>query len=169
MAQSISKPWDTLKKKTKSQKVKQLYDAADYYKFSFSDNGKDVNPDSDLKKYQAPELYWSENNKLSNIELQLLKPTVVLSFNGRHNKIIKEANFNFIKVNDPSWILQGGSGVLKQNSSWDKKTDDKNINNLIDSYLEQIDGKYMGKRDAIKIYLMKYYTDWENIIKQSSQ
>ena len=98
-----------------------------------------------------------------------MKPTVILSFNGRHNKIIKEANFNLIKVNDPSWILQGGSGVLKQNSSWDKKTDDKNINNLIDSYLEQIDGKYMGKRDAIKIYLMKYYTDWKNITKQSSQ
>jgi len=204
MAQSIAEPWDTLKIKNKSEKVKQLYDAIDYkniwiapykvmlalagvyiyathnnsidsfndihnsiaatnyYKFSFSENGKDINPNSDLEKYKSPELYWNENDRLSKIELQFLKPAIVLSFNGRHNKIIKEAGFNFIKINDPSWILQGGGGVLKKNGSWDRKIDDDGIHILVDKYLEQIDGKYTSKRDAIRIYLMKYYADWKN-------
>ncbi len=204
MAQSIDKPWNTLKMKRKYEKVKQLYDATDYkniwiapykvmlalagiyiyvvydnliesfddihdhiavtnyYKFSLSDNGKDINPDSDLKKHLPPKLYWSENDELAKIELQLLKPVVILSFNGRHNQIIKEEGFNVIKVNDPSWILQGGSGVLKPNKSWDRKIDDNNVHNLVDLYLDQIDGKYKSKRDAIKIYLLKYYDDWKN-------
>ena len=36
--------------------------ATNYYKFSLSDKGNDVNPNSGLVKYIAPELYWKEND-----------------------------------------------------------------------------------------------------------
>lgn len=136
--------------------------ATNYYKFSFSDNGNDVNPDTDLKNHQSPDLYWEENDKLSIFELNELKPSVVLSLNGRHNDVIKKQGFNFVKINDPSWILQGGSGVLKQDGSWFKEIDNNTLHHLIDSYLNQIDDKYAGKKEAIKIYLMKYYSDWKD-------
>ena len=136
--------------------------ATNYYKFSFSNNGKDVNPNTDLSKYQSPELYWEENDKLSIAELSLLKPSIVLSFNGRHNNVIKEQGVSFIKINDPSWILQGGSGVLTQNGSWFRQIDDDTVHQLVTSYLNQIDEKYAGKKEAIQIYLMKYYSDWKS-------
>lgn len=136
--------------------------ATNYYKFSLADNGNDVNPDNDLSKHQSPELYWEENDKLSISELRLLKPSIVLSFNGRHNNVIKKQGLNFIKINDPSWILQGGSGVLKQSGRWFRKIDDDTAHQLVDSYLKQIDEKYTGKKEAIKIYLMKYYSDWKS-------
>jgi len=204
MAQSIDKPWDSLINKTKTEKVRQLYDVSDYnnmwiapykimlavagiyiyakhqdainlfsdihnsiavtnyYKFSLSVNGNDVNPDSDLIKHQSPKLYWEENDKLSILELAMLKPSIVLSFNGRHNNVIKKRGFNFIKINDPSWILQGGSGVLSQNGSWYRKVEDEVAHQLVDSYLQQIDNKYTGKKEAIRIYLLKYYKDWKS-------
>jgi len=131
--------------------------ATNYYKFSFSDDGNDVNPDSDL---QSPETYWEENDKLSMSELGLLEPSVVLSFNGRHNNVIKKQGINFIKINDPSWILQGAGGHLKEGDSWYRVIKQVGANKLVESYLEQISGKYAGKKDAIKIYLLKYYSDW---------
>lgn len=134
--------------------------ASNYYKFSLSDNGKDVNPNTDLIKYQSPELYWKKNDGLSIYELNELKPSIVLSFNGRHNNVIENQGIQLIKINDPSWILQGGSGVLKKTGSWFRNINDKIAIELVNSYLEQIDKKYEGKRDAIRIYLMKYYSDW---------
>jgi len=203
MAQSINKPWDALKNKTRAKKVRQLYDAKDYesiciapykvmlaiagvyiyakyndsiesfsdihnsiavsnyYKFSFSKNGNDINPDSDLKKHQSPNKYWEENDALSIYELTELNPSIVLSFNGRHNAVIKDQGLSFIKINDPSWILQGASGVLNSNGSWFRNINDLTVKHLIDGYLNQIDDKYSGKKDAIKIYLTKYYADWK--------
>jgi hypothetical protein len=140
--------------------------ATNYYKFSFSDNGNDVNPNTKLKNHQSLDLYWEENDKLSIFELNELKPSVVLSFNGRHNDVIKKQGFNFIKIHDPSWILRGGSGVLKQDGKWFREIDNNTLHHdtlhhLIDSYLNQIDDKYVGKKEAIKIYLMKYYSGWK--------
>jgi len=136
--------------------------ASNYYKFSLSNEGKDINPNSDWKEKIDQELYWKENDYLSSFELKELKPSVVLSFNGRHSNIIKKQGFNVIKINDPSWILRGGSGVLKQHGSWFKEVDNDTVNYLVKSYIKQIDSKYTGKREAIKIYLLKYYSDWKN-------
>ena len=131
-----------------------------YYKFSFSDDkGNDINPDSHLEE---PEVYWSENDELSKYELDFLQSSIVISFNGRHNKVIEEQGYGFIRINDPSWILRGGSGVLSKNGSWFRETDDSVVDRLVDGYVNQIDGQYSGKKEAIKIYLMKYYNDWKN-------
>lgn len=136
--------------------------ATNYYKFSFSADGHDVNPNSGLKEYQSPDNYWKENDSLSEIEITHLKPSTVLSFKGRHNKIIRGLGFNVVEFNDPSWILRGANGVLKKTGSWYRKRNDKQAKNLVTSYLEQIDGKYTGKKDAIEIYLLKYYHDWSS-------
>lgn len=136
--------------------------ATNYYKFSLSKSGNDINPNNDLSKLLPPNIYWDANDELSMIELEFLKPSVILSFHGRHNGVIRRAEYNIIEINDPSWILQGGSGVLKESGSWYKKTDDPKVHQLVDSYLGQIDDQYSCKKDAIKIYLLKYYNDWKN-------
>jgi len=133
---------------------------SNYYKFSLN-NGNDINPNSDLEKHQSAKLYWEENDSLSKYELQILKPSIVLSFNGRHNKVIEDQGIKFKRINDPSWILQGGGGVLKSTGSWNRDIVDSTIIDLVDCYLEQVDKKYEGKREAIKIYLLKYYDDWK--------
>jgi hypothetical protein len=107
-------------------------------------------------------LYWDENDKLVKKELDVLMPSIIISFNGRHvNQIIKRG-FRIQKINDPSWILQGGGGVLSTSGSWYREIHDGNVYKLVDSYLNQIYGKYKSKKEAIKIYLLKYYCDWSN-------
>ena len=68
----------------------------------------------------------------------------------------------FIKINDPSWILQGGGGHLKVSGSWYRDLDGSGVHKIIESYLEQIDDKYATKTDAVRIYLLRYYSDWVN-------
>ncbi|QUM81681.1 hypothetical protein HWV01_16025 [Moritella sp. 5] len=131
-----------------------------YYKFSMND-GADINPDHKLKNHQCPILYWSENDRLSSQELDALSPNTVISFNGRHNRILRQRDSEFIKINDPSWVLQGGGGHLKASGSWYRECADNEVISLIDGYLDQIDDKYSSKIDALKIYLLKYYSDWK--------
>jgi len=133
---------------------------SNYYKFSMN-NGTDVNPDQKLINHQCPALYWTENDKLSEQELETLNPNTVISFNGRHNHILRQRSSLFIKINDPSWVLQGGGGHLTELGSWYRECLDKNVTNLVNGYLEQIDDKYQSKKDALKIYLLKYYYDWK--------
>ncbi len=76
--------------------------ATNYYKFSLNASGKYVNPNSILKKHQSSNDYWQENNGLSKIEINYLEPSVVLSFNGRHNHIIGGLGIDAVKFNDPS-------------------------------------------------------------------
>ncbi|MDH5718958.1 MAG: hypothetical protein OEZ22_15125 [Spirochaetia bacterium] len=139
-----------------------LITATNYYKFSFRYNGNDVNPNTDLSNHESPDLYWQENDELSVSELELLQPSMILSFKGRHNDIIKKQGYNYIEINDPSWILQGGGGVLKKGGSWDLETHDNSVHQLVDSYLNQINDKYSAKKEAIRIYLLKYFNDWKN-------
>ena len=133
-----------------------------YYKFSLRKSKTDINPNTDLSKCMSPDSYWETNDTLSMLELEQLRPSVVISFNGRHKEVIEKVGFNHIQINDPSWILQGGSGVLKENRSWFRLVDDSVAHQLVDSYLEQIDDNYSRKKDAVKIYLLKYYDDWKN-------
>ncbi len=139
---------------------------SNYYKFSLCLPGKDLNPDKSLGDHMSPEDYWKVNDGLSESELSCLKPSTIISFKGRHNNILKSSSRNGVPlvktINDPSWILRGASGVLNENGSWYRKTDDKKAVHLVDSYLDQIDGKYSGKKSAIKIYLLKYFDDWMN-------
>lgn len=146
----------------KLQNIHNCVSATNYYKFSLSKSKKDINPDKKLKFHLSLERYWKTNDILSMLELETLNPSIIISFHGRHNEVIKKAGYEVITINDPSWILQGGSGVLQESGSWFRKIDDPIVYQLVDSYLQQIDGPYSGKRDAIKIYLLKYYSDWKS-------
>ncbi|WP_194664310.1 hypothetical protein [Vibrio anguillarum] len=141
------------------EEIHQSIAVTNYYKFSLN-NGADINPDQKLSGYQCPELYWSENDSLAQKEIVTLKPNTIVSFNGRHNSVLKNSEGSFIKINDPSWVLQGGGGHLKKEGSWYRECSDKVAIALVNAYLDQIDEKYAGKKEALKIYLLKYYSDW---------
>jgi len=146
------------------EEVHNYVSATNYYKFSFNDSGKDINPERDLHKYLSPEnykTYTTTSDALVMSELKLLNPSLVISFRGRHTKEIKKAGFDLITINDPSWILQGGSGVLKNTGKWHRKIEDSTAQQLVNSYVDQLDSQYAGKKEAVKIYLLKYYDDWK--------
>ncbi|HAT8493273.1 TPA: hypothetical protein RQK84_004380 [Vibrio vulnificus] len=141
------------------EEIHQSIAVTNYYKFSLND-GSDINPDQKLSGHQCPKLYWSENDRLAQKEIDTLKPNTILSFRGRHNALLENSQSTFIKINDPSWVLQGGGGQLKKEGSWYRECSDKVVIALVNAYLEQIDDKYVGKKEALKIYLLKYYSDW---------
>ena len=141
--------------------------ATNYYKFSFKDisykKSKDINPEK-LSPYFNPQNYYELNDQLSFTELNTLKPNVIISFKGRSNRIVEELGHQVLTINDPSWIKRGGSGCLKKSGSWYRNITDANVIDLINNYIEQIDGNNYGeKKDALNIYLSKYYSDWIKI------
>ncbi len=142
---------------------------SNYYKFSLNNGKTDINPETKIYNYiksrKQIEEYYKINDELVEKEIKYLKPNIVISFKGRKlDKLNEFAKNKVIKINDPSWILQGGSGVLKSNGSWEKiakRYKDSEINKLVDYYCSNwITGNYNGKKDAVKIYLLKYYSDW---------
>lgn len=134
---------------------------SNYYKFSFSNKGRDINPNTGLPRFFSPDTYWALNDELSKLELDTLKPEIIISFNGRQIQVMRKDGFKVLNINDPAWVLRGGSGVLKPTGSWYQEISDSGVNKLIDSYLGQIDEQYSGKKVALKIYLHKYYNDWK--------
>lgn len=82
--------------------------------------------------------------------------------NGRHTKKIEDSGYNLITINDPSWILQGGGGHLKETGSWYREIKNPKVLQLVDSYISQLDSQYEGKKEAVKIYLLKYFDEWKN-------
>lgn len=141
--------------------IKEYIGITNYYKFSLNDGERDINPNRKLKN---PNVYWEINDALSSKELEFLKPKVIITFNGRHNTVLKRDRFSdLITVNDPSWILQGARGCLKESGSWYREPKDMTINDLITKYISQINApRYARKREAVRIYLRKYYYDWRN-------
>jgi len=151
---------------------------SNYYKFSLNKGKKDINPES-IKDYikdnEQIENYWAVNDNLVKQEIDTLCPEFILSFNGRKleelNNIPKN-KFKVIEINDPSWIVQGGSGCLSKNGSWWEKAQkckENEIKELIDNYLNFITGDYKGKKERVGIYLLKYYCDWKEEITQSNK
>jgi hypothetical protein len=143
---------------------------SNYYKFSLNNRKTDINPETKIHKFIKDKTqindYWSVNDELVKMELNTLTPNYILSFNGRKlNQLNTQMNGKVIRINDPSWILQGGGRYkpLKENGSWWKianRIKEKEINELINVYLEFIQGDYKGKKDSIRIYLLKYYSEW---------
>jgi hypothetical protein len=133
--------------------------ATNYYKFSLHDKNGDINPNY---KLDNPSVYWEINDQLVHKELDCLKPTNILSFNGRHVEILKTKRMKVECINDPAWILKGHGGTLKPNGEWDRKIKDETAIHLVNSYINQIKDKYAVKKEAVKIYLLKYFDDWGN-------
>jgi hypothetical protein len=141
--------------------IKEYIGITNYYKFSLNDGKRDINPNRKLNNLNS---YWELNDALSSKELEFLKPKVIISFKGRHNTVIRKNGFsNLVTVNDPSWILQGARGCLKENGSWYRKQTDTNVIDLLTKYISQIDKNgYQRKKEAVRIYLGKYFYDWCN-------
>lgn len=143
--------------------IHRYISVSNYYKFSLNvgNKKKDINPNNKkLPSNRDPNNYWSINDNLSKEEISCLDPDVIITFNGRHNKVIRDCGYKLIKINDPSWVLRGGSGVLKETGSWYRNIENEEVIELTESYLKQIDDKYKKKKEAVKIYLLKYYDDW---------
>lgn len=147
--------------------VHQYVSATNYYKFSFSENGRDINPNDKLKEFISPdnyEIYLKANDNLVASELDLLNPSIIFTFRGRHIKQLKKLDYKVITINDPSWILRGAGGCLKKIGSWFRKIEDSKAIELVDNYINninEIDTQYAGKKEAIKIYLLKYFSDFK--------
>lgn len=141
-----------------------------YYKFSLNSGKRDVNPDYGMGKFPKEErvAYWALNDALVERELKVVQPRVVLSFRGRKlkklNELSKALGYKLFAINDPAWILRGGSGKLKPGASWHNEYDrlDDSVRNLIDSYIGHLQDSYVCKAEGVKAYLAHYYNVFEN-------
>lgn len=155
--------------------ITELISISNYYKFSLNNGNHDINPEPTGKNKIHNYIqdsghvkhYWSVNDDLVKKEIDALNPEYILSFKGRKIKRLKcisNNKFQVIEINDPSWILYGAGGLLSKNGSWWKKAmncKETEVNKLIDHYLNNITGSYKGKKDGVRIYLLKYYSDWK--------
>lgn len=143
---------------------------SNYYKFSLHSK-RDINP---KHLYDAKD-YWDLNDKLVSCELDVLRPNYVLAFHGRHEPVLgnlaMKNNFKLNIINDTAWILRGAWGYLKPQGRWGSKTSeiqDKELLGIIEGYLKNFKSsddyknRYQAKRDAVKVYLLKYHLDWRN-------
>ncbi|MDP2208787.1 MAG: hypothetical protein Q8K98_08435 [Bacteroidota bacterium] len=138
---------------------------SNYYKFSLYSANRDINPNT----LQSGEEYWDLNDKLVKQELQILEPSIIITFNGRHVNFLKELGYQVKSINDPSWILRGAKGCLtKPFGSWYKLIEngikDDDLNGVVEDYLNQIHNPYKRKKEQVKIYLLKYSLDWRNLL-----
>lgn len=145
-------------KLTELNNVHDYIAISNYYKFSLNKKGKkkDINPNN-LKNGDE---YYKLNDELALKEIEVLQPSHIITFRGRHNSFLKKNGFIPHEINDPSWILKGGSGCLSQNGSWSRDNRDKKSVDLIGTYKENFKWRYAKKVNAISVYLMKYYSDW---------
>ena len=182
-----------LDKKFESLKdVHEHIAVSNYYKFSIHRGRKDINPNglrSDVLAREKYREYFRVNDELVELELDTLKPDVILLFRGAHLKKLKEwkksrgSSTRIIIINDPSWILRGGGGCLKPEGSWGKIASEFDQNDMlkrhVTGYMSEIIGNhedvnksqsYRGKLKATEIYLLKYARIWmSDFIKEKNK
>lgn len=148
---------------------------SNYHKFSLHRpgmrRGGDIHPDK-LGSYvlkPAAKGYWDLNDALASMELDFMVPTHVLTFRGRQARTLDGLQEQYAlstwAVNDPSWILRGHGGCCSEGGSWWRKAqevDDDRVRDLVSGYVDGLQGPYAGHRDAVEVYLLKYYADWCN-------
>jgi len=145
-----------------------------YYKFSLNKKGRDINPDylgkvpdpKDPARLCDPIPYRELNNKLCKHELDFLKPRTILSFKGWHNSFLRDGGYNVVEISDPAFILYGGGGHFRKGGRYydaAESVKDATAKELAKSYSEKCGGRYktMNKIDSVRIYLLKYYSDWQ--------
>lgn len=146
--------------------IKNYMAVTNYYKFSLHNGNGDINPNNKLVNYQSPDSYWNLNDELSLRELEELIPNVIISFQGRHNKILRKNKYNVIEVSDPAFILYGGYGHFSKGGSYyekAKKVKNEEIIKLVKIYSEQVNGEYRTKNkiNSVEIHFLKYYQEWQ--------
>lgn len=145
-----------------------------FYKFSLNRNGRDLNPDNlgkvpdpnDPGKLCDPNPYRELNGDLCKHELDFLKPRTILSFRGWHNGFLRANGYNVVEISDPAFILYGGGGHFRKGGRYYEAADsvkDPTAKELAKSYSGECGGRYktMKKIDSVRIYLLKYYSDWQ--------
>jgi hypothetical protein len=144
-----------------------------YYKFSLvrrSEKGRLNNQDpSRLGKTLVAEYARQMADDFCLPEIEVLKPRFVVAVTKAGPGILesiqgRKPGLRVIRVNDPSWILQGMSGVASPGGSWLNKVENGDIPDevahLIDGYARQCTGDYSHKREAVRVYLKKYWLDF---------
>ncbi len=141
---------------------------SNYYKFSLN-NGRDINPESHNFAQKLHSDYYDANDDLVRIEIESLRPDFVISFKGRKvNELAsmqKKYGFKLVLINDPAWILRGGSGVFEKGKSWwreAKRVSSKCVDELVERGEEIVNEKYLSKKSQVATYWKKYYNDWSN-------
>ena len=153
-----------------------------FYKFSLSDQDKDINPVSLLD--EVKQKYVRLGTTLVEYELDILRPDNLLWLKGPQRKFLrskcKQGGINEYELNDPAWILRGHSGCLRNTGSWGKRVDSarngtsvfrmgfEKAEELVSKYyykickLNEKEGRYgaESKGAAIKYYLMRYYLEF---------
>ncbi len=139
---------------------------SNYYKFSLHKK-IDINPNH----LESPEKYWELNDELALRELKELKPSIIITFQGRHVRFLEEQGLKVKIINDPAWILRGGRGCLKPTGNWGRKRSeirDQGIVPLVDNYVNDLRDSYKGKKEAVKTYLLHYHLDWLETLQKNT-
>jgi len=137
-----------------------------FFKFSMHNGRKDINPFSKgaFSSVDLREEYIEENEKLVREELNTFKPFYVIAMGVLAKRLV---NLNVIpkdrilRVNDPSWILQGHRGLLTPNK-WGHGLDGP-VPELQDRF-NPVAQNMKGKEDALNIY----FRHWEkNVLEKA--
>ncbi len=149
------------------QSLDEIHDrlaVTNFYKFSLNRKGRDFNPEN-LGEVHDPTAYRELNSRLCKLELDLLRPSTILSFKGWHNGFLRANGYSVVEISDPAFILYGGGGYFRKGGRYYEAADsvkDPTARELAKSYSERCGGRYrtMNKIDSVRIYLLKYYADW---------
>jgi len=139
-----------------------------FYKYSLNQGQKDIHPEGGLAWNLKGE-YYQATRELVELELRHLKPAFILTFKGDMCELLGEIQdqlgFGLQRINDPSWILQGGGGVFKPGGSWHERAENMQsgpVRDLVKEYVQHIrsfhkkNNRYHGKLDSVEIYLLCY-------------
>ena len=145
--------------------------ATNYYKFSLRDGRRDLNPNTLPAEYER---YRALNDRLCELELEYLRPAIVIAQRGWHvgmiQRVVSRWSGKVLEINDPAWILRGGGGCLKETGSWGehvRRVSDEAARALVSRWVSQIeqapsngDRRYAKKKAAVEIYLLRYFKAW---------
>lgn len=145
---------------------------SNYYKFSLNTGKSDIHPERTIKGHiknkEQINAYWKFNDDLVKKEIEFLQPKFILAFTGRKIDKIKQIadkETQVIEINDPACFFRFNcSGKLSKDGIWRRKANnikEIEINQLVDNYLNFINGNYKGHKKNIRIYLLSYYSDWK--------
>lgn len=143
---------------------------SNYYKFSLAtpDGKRDMHPEK-LGGDRAKQYASLTLDAYVRHELELLAPSLVITFRGHRAAALRAhvgARCMVVEVNDPSWIKKGMGGVAKAGGSWRREVDvdARRLAPHEPAIAEALDACHStygnGKRDAARIYLMRYLSRW---------
>lgn len=141
-----------------------------FFKFSMHNGRKDINPfgKGAFSSSELREEYIMESEKLVREELNTIKPYYVIAMGEvakRLNNLNVIPKVRILRVNDPSWILQGHRGLLTPDK-WGRghAGSAPERQGLFDHEFERVAQNMKGKEEALNIY----FRHWEkNVLEKA--